>query len=238
MTRTTKHIFMLFLVWSFAQIVCAQEPTNKNWDTQKIKGVRLIPYPSYNGSPFLTDTWCPGKIEFTNGEIADSLFMKYSSYKDELFYYNSAAASQINIDKASLNGFQFIDPNGRARVFRKQYIDNFMKGYQFFEVLYDGPTALLAFRKSSLNTTAPYHDKSDILKNMEYVPEHHLYFYSAGKGYTSVKTSRTSFLSKFEKSHQKPIKKILRKNRIKIENEDTLIQGWKVIEIEGYKVVF
>ncbi len=238
MTRKTKHIFMLFLVWSFAQIVCAQEPTNKNWDAQKIKGVRLVPYPSYNGSPFMTDTWCQGKIEFTTGEIADSLFMKYSSYKDELFYYNSEAASQINIDKASLKGFQFVDPNGRTRIFRKQHIDNFMKGYQFFEVLSDGPISLLAFRKSSLNTTSPYHDKSGILKNMEYVPDYHLYFYSADKGYTSVKTNRTSFLSKFEKVYQKPIKKILRKSRIKIENEDSLIQGWKVIEKEGYQVLF
>lgn len=238
MTRKTKHIFMLFLVWSFAQIVCAQEPTNKNWDAQKIKGVRLVPYPSYNGSPFMTDTWCQGKIEFTTGEIADSLFMKYSSYKDELFYYNSEAASQINIDKASLKGFQFVDPNGRTRIFRKQYIDNFMKGYQFFEVLSDGPISLLAFRKSSLNTTSPYHDKSGILKNMEYVPDYHLYFYSADKGYTSVKTNRASFLSKFEKVYQKPIKKILRKSRIKIENEDSLIQGWKVIEKEGYQVLF
>lgn len=238
MTRKTKHIFMLFLVWSFAQIVCAQEPTNKNWDAQKIKGVRLVPYPSYNGSPFMTDTWCQGKIEFTTEEIADSLFIKYSSYKDELFYYNSEAASQINIDKASLKGFQFVDPNGCTRIFRKQYIDNFMKGYQFFEVLSDGPISLLAFRKSSLNTTSPYHDKSGILKNMEYVPDYHLYFYSADKGYTSVKTNRTSFLSKFEKVYQKPIKKILRKSRIKIVNEDLLIQGWKVIEKEGYQVLF
>ena len=238
MTRQTKHIFMLFLVWSFAQIVCAQEPTNKNWDAQKIKGVRLVPYPSYNGSPFMTDTWCQGKIEFTTGEIADSLFIKYSSYKDELFYYNSEAASQINIDKASLKGFQFVDPNGRTRIFQKQHIDNFMKGYLFFEVLSDGPISLLAFRKSSLNTTSPYHDKSGILKNMEYVPDYHLYFYSADKGYTSVKTNRTSFLSKFEKVYQKPIKKILRKSRIKIENEDSLIQGWKVIEKEGYQVLF
>lgn len=238
MTLRISNILMLFLVCNFTQIVCAQEPTNPNWDARKIKGVRQLPYPSYTGLTFLTDTWRPGKIEFTTGEIADSLFMRYSSFKDELVYYNKAISAQITIDKASLNGFEFTDGDGRTRTFRRQYFDNFMKGDRFFEVLSSGETALLAYRKVNLNTTSAYHDERGILKNMVYDPDYQFYFYSPGKGYTSVRINQGSLLSKFDKASQKTIKKLLRKSKIRIESEYTFIEAWKVIEKEGYKVVF
>ena len=59
MTLRFSNILMLILVWSFSQIVCAQEPTSPNWDAQKIKGVRQLPYPSYTGLPFLTNELVP-----------------------------------------------------------------------------------------------------------------------------------------------------------------------------------
>ncbi len=238
MAPKTKLIFVLFLLWCFARPMYAQEPMNKNWDARKIKGVRMFPYPSYNGHPFLTGTWCLGKIEFTTGEVIDSLFLRYSSFKDELIYYNKAVTSQINIDKASLKGFEFADSTGVKRIFRKQYFDNSMKGYRFFEVLYDGPTPILAYRKVDLILTSPYHNKTGVLKNMEYTAVHHLYFYSAEKGYANIKSNRASFLLKFDKTSQKPIKKLLRKNKIRIENEDSLVQAWKIVEKEGYKILF
>lgn len=238
MTLRITNILMLFLVWSFTQIVCAQEPTNPNWDARKIKGVRLLPYPAYTGSPFLTEAWRPGKIEFTTGEIIDSLYLRYSSFKDELFYFNETIGAQINIDKASLNGFVLTDVDGRTRAFRKQYFDNFMKGDRFFEILSAGETALLAYRKVALNTTSSYNDDSGILKNMAYEPENQFYFYSPGKGYTSVRINQQSLLSKFDKTSQKPIKKLLRKNKIRIEGEESFVRAWKVVEKEGYKVAF
>ena len=229
---------MLFLAWSFTQIVCGQEPTNPNLDAQKIKGVRQLPYSSYTGFPFLTSEWCPGKVEFTNGEISDSLFVRYSSFKDELVYYNKVAGAQINIDKASINGFEFVDADGQIRSFRKQYFDDYMKGDRFFEILSSGETTLLAFRKVGLTTTPAYHDISGVLKNMAYDLNYQFYFYSPEKGYTLVRINQNSLLAKFEKVSQRPIKKLLRKNRIKINGESGFIQAWKTIEKEGYKVIF
>ena len=229
---------MFLLVWGFTQIACAQESTNPSWDAQKIKGIRLLPYPSYTGFPFLTSEWCPGKVEFTNGEISDSLFVRYSSFKDELIYYNKTAGAQISIDKASINGFEFIDADGRIRSFRKQYFDDYLKGDRYFEILSSGETTLLAFRKVGLTTTPAYHDISGILKNMAYDINYQFYFYSPEKGYTLVRISQSGLLSKFDKTSQKPIKKLLRKSRIKINGESSFILAWKAIEKEGYKVVF
>jgi hypothetical protein len=239
MTLKIKKIGLLFMVfWGFAQIAFAQQPMDNKWDAGKIKGARFIPYSLYNGSPFLTEDWCPGKIELTNGEIIDSLSLKYSSYKDELVYFNRDIWTMITIDKASINGFTFIDADGRTRKFTKQYFDNYEKGYRFFEILSKAETSLLAYRKVFLNQTNPYHDNNGTLRNMIYDPHHQFYFYTPEKGYTSVRLNLASLLSKFDKTLQKRIKKLLRQNKIKIQDEYSFIQAWKTIEKEGYKVVF
>lgn len=238
MTTKIYHILFFALTFSFILSVCAQKPINKKWDAEKIKGVRFLPYPSFNGFPFLNDTWVPGKIEFSDGEIADSLFLRYSSFKDELVYYNKAITTQIVIDKASLKGFTFTDTDGAVRVFRKLYFDGFNKGDRFLEVLSGGETDLLAFRKVSMIGTSPYKDRNGILKNTNYEPTYQFYFYSPEKGFTSVRPNWISLLAKFDKLSQKPIRKLLRKNRIKITNERNFIHAWQVIEKEGFKVMF
>ncbi len=238
MSNRIKHILLLVLALSFGSLVTAQETQNVNWEAQKIKGVRPLPDAVYNGSPFLNDSWLPGKIEFADGEIADSIYMKYSSFKDELIYFNKTISAQIMIDKASLNGFSFADKNNKMRVFRKQHFDGFMKGDRYFEVLADGETDLLAYRKVNMNGVAPYHDVNGILKNMEYSTDYQFYFYTPEKGYNSVRLNRSAFLAKFVKTDQKPIKKLLRKNKIFILDEDSFIDAWKTIEKEGFKVVF
>ena len=113
-----------------------------------------------------------------------------------------------------------------------------MKGDRFFEILSSGETTLLAFRKVGLTTTPAYNDISGVLKNMEYDLNYQFYFYSPEKGYTLVRTNQNSLFAKFEKASQRPIKKLLRKNRIKINGESGFIQAWKTIEKEGYKVIF
>jgi len=238
MTLKITKIGLLFMVWGLVQMAYAQQPMNHKWDAGKIKGARQLPYPSYDGFPFLTETWCRGKIEFTNGEIADSLFVRYSSFKDELIYYNPENSTQINIDKASINGFALTDSDGNIRTFTKLYFDNYAKSYRFFEVLSSGEISLLAYRKVILNTSTAYHDKNGILKNMVYEPGYQFYFYSPEKGFTLVRINQAGLLAKFDKTLQKPIKKLLRKSKIKIYGEDSFIQAWKAIEKEGYKVVF
>ncbi|NEW85241.1 MAG: hypothetical protein GZ094_23150 [Mariniphaga sp.] len=79
----------------------AQELFQK-WNPEKIKGTHQIPYPAYSGFPFMTDKFIIGEIEFTDGTKMDSLGLRYSSYRDELIYYNAAISSQIIIDKISL----------------------------------------------------------------------------------------------------------------------------------------
>lgn len=238
MTNKILNSILFFLVLNLSTTVFAQQVPVKKWDLEKIKGTRFLPYPSYTGQPFLTDFWVLGKIELKDGVVIDSLNLRYSSFKDELIYYNPSNGSQIVIDKISLNGFAFTDQNGNISIFRQQYYDNFGKGNRFFEVLADGETKLLAYRKVSLETTQAYKEDKGILKNMIYSSDYSYYFYSPHKGYTSVRMNKMSLLSKFDKVSQKAIKKLLRKIRIRVFDEQSFTLAWKSIEKEGYKVVF
>jgi len=238
MTNKTIHSILFFLVLNLFTAAFAQQVPVKNWDFEKIKGTRFLPYPSYTGFPFLTDTWVPGKIELKDGVVIDSLNLRYSSFKDELVYYNPTISSQIVIDKISLNSFSYTDNEGNIHIFRKQYYDNFGKGDRFFEVLSDGETKLLAYRKVILETTQPYKEEKGILKNMMYGLDYSYYFYSPQNGYTSVRMNKMALLSKFDKVSQKAIKKLLRKHGIRVSDQGSFTMAWKVIEQEGYKVVF
>src|SRR5674476_573460 len=146
----------------------AQDGFTKKWTAEKIKGTRQIPYASYSGTPFLNDKFAIGEIEFSDGSKMDSLGLRYSSYRDEIIYYNATIGAQIIIDEISLNGFSFTDETGQKRVFRQQYYDGFLPGNRYFEVLSDGDIALLVYRKVVLQVCPPYNDNSGVLKNMSY----------------------------------------------------------------------
>lgn len=218
--------------------VQAQQYPEKNWSAEKIKGTRFFPYSTYRGFPFLNDNWAIGKIVFGDGEISDTLNIRYSSYADELVYYNRNNSTQIVIDKASLNGFSFFEKTGYERVFKKLYYNGFWKGFHYFEILSEGETELLCYRKVELLNTWAYKDESGKMKNMEYTPAYVYYFYSPEKGFTSVRMNLLSLLSKFDKTQQKPIKRMLRKKRIRVEGEVSFIQAWKAIKDEGYKIQY
>ncbi|MFA5327358.1 MAG: hypothetical protein WC384_06170 [Prolixibacteraceae bacterium] len=236
--RILKILIHIVPAVLFSLSLQAQQPLDKNWSAEKIKGTRFFPYVRYEGFPFLNDRWVIGKMVFADGEVSDTLRLMYSSYRDDVIYFNRNNSTRIVIDKASLDGFSFNEKDGRVRVFRKLYSDNHWKGFHYFEVLVEGDTELLCFRKVDLISTSVYKDKDGFLKNMVYSPVYSYYIYSPGKGYLPVKKNIFSLLSKFDKTQQKPIKKMLRKKRISIVDEDTFVQAWKAIVQEGYQIKF
>lgn len=216
--------------------VCAQQTPERTWSAEKLKGTRFFPYAPYRGFPFLNDGWVIGRVAFADGEISDTLNIRYSSYADDLIYYNRNISAQIVIDKASLNSFSFVEKNGFTRTFKKLYYNGFWKGYRYFEVLSDGEPELLCYRKVELVNTWAYRNEKGKMKDMEYSPEYVYYFYSPGKGFTQVRMNLASLLSNFDKTQQKPIKKMLRKKRIRVDGEISFIRAWNALKDEGYKI--
>ena len=231
------HI-IIFLSLFTATSLIAQEVTQQNRDTEKIKGTRHIPYPSYSGNPYLNDKFGVGEIEFADGSKTADLFLRYSTYKDELIYFNPVISAQIVIDKISLKGFWLIDKNGTKRVFRQHYYNGFLAGNRFFEVLSDGDVSLLVYRSVVLQNCAPYNSEAGILKNMEYLESFNYYLYNSKKGYELIRTGKNGLLSKFDKPNQKLVKKILRQNKLRIADELSFVKAWDLILKSGVKIIF
>jgi len=210
----------------------AQEVLPKNPNAEIIKGAGFIPYTSYSGSPYLNEKFLIGEIEFLDGTKVRNLGLRYSSYRDEIIYYNTDLSAQIIIDKISLKGFSFTDEQGIKRIFRRQYYDGSFKGEHFFEVLSDGIISLLAYREVDLGQCDPSYSKL----GLAYQQSYSYYMYSADKGYSPLRLNRNSLLLKFDKPNQKLVKKILRKNRVVIEDEASFVLAWNVIKENGISI--
>jgi hypothetical protein len=216
--------------------VSAQENLPKYWDSEKIKGTTNYPYPAAAGHPYLTEKFVRGEIEFPDGTKISDIQMRYSEYRDEIIYYNNIISAQIIIDKISLKGFSFTDSMRVKHVFRQQYYNGFSPGNRFFEVLVDGEVSLLAYRKVVLETCAPYSDVFGRLNNMSYQETFAYYLYHPRKGYESIRINKNSFLTLFSKPNQIQVKKILRKNGVKLNSEEGLVKAWKLIKEKQIEV--
>ena len=232
---TSKLLFFLSIAVIFVSAsVSAQKTDTNSQNSGKIRGARFIPYPNYTGRPYLYDKFLMGEIELTDGTKISNLGLSYSTYRDELIYYNSAISAQIVIDKISLNGFTIHEPNGNSRHFIRQYCGEYMHDHSYFELLSKGKISLLAYRKVNLETCNTYYSKS----GMAYEPAYSYFLYSPEKGYTPVNLTRNSLLSKFTKPNQKIVRKLLRKNGVVIADESGFIRAWNLIEENGIDLAY
>jgi hypothetical protein len=233
MTYKKLYTILLFAMVSTATLI-AQETGQNNQKTEKIRGTRFIPYPNYTGKSYLNDKFVLGEIQLNDGTIIGNIGLNYSTYRDELIYYNSAISSQIQIDKISLKGFSFIDKYGKKRVFHRQYGSASLHDECYFEVLSEGAISLLVYRKVNLESCDTYQSKS----GLAYQPAYLYYLYSAPNGYLPVNLTRGSLLSKFSKPNQKVVRKLLRKNGIMLTDESGFVKAWNLIEEKGIEVDF
>jgi len=231
----TNRILLIILFGLLTAVTAkAQENSPQSLNTEKIKGTRFIPYPGYSGSPYLTDKFVMGEIEFLDGTKTGNLGLRYSTFQDEIIYYNSVISAQIIIDKISLKGFSVTGNKGVKRVFRRQYYNGLLHEERFFEVLSDGKISLLVYRKVDLETCDASYNKF----GLAFQPSFYYYIYAADKGYSPIKINRSSLLSKFNKPNQKLVKKLLRKNKVLIEDEHSFISAWDLIKDKELEIIF
>jgi hypothetical protein len=228
--KTRILCLFVFLGLLSVKTLRAQNAVPQNWKAQKIKGTRHIPYAPAAGRPYLNDRFSSGEIELADGFRFEDLKLRYSSYRDEIIYYNPEIPAQIVIDKATLTGFSLIDTLGTKRIFRLQYYGGYSPGMHFFEVLVDGEIKLLAYRKVSLEVCTPYNDLTGKLNNTIYQEAYSYYLYHPGKGYELIRINKNSLLSKFSQPDQKQVKIILRKNGVKINGEESFVRAWRLID--------
>jgi hypothetical protein len=232
---THKLLYLVLAVGILSTATAFAQPKDlKSKNNENIRGTRFIPYPNYTGKPYLFDKFLKGEIELSDGTKISNLGLSYSTYRDELIYYNTIVSAQIVIDKTSLNGFSIYESNGNVRHFCRQFCSEYMRDQCYFEILSEGKISLLAYRKVNLETCNTYYSKS----GLAYEPANSFFLYSREKGYSLVKLNRKSLLSKFSKPNQKIIRKLLRKNGVVIEDEESFINAWNLIRERGIELIF
>jgi len=230
-----RILYFIILLGLFATTsLNAQNELSKKLSNVNIKGTNFITYPAYSGSPYFNQQFLIGELDFIDGTKIESIGLRYSSYRDEIIYYNTDLSTQIVIDKISLKGFSFTEANGVKRVFRLQNYTGVLNGERFFEVLSDGEIALLAYRKVDLGTCDPAYSKL----GLAYQKSYSYYIYSDFKGYSPIALNRNSLLSKFTKPNQKLAKKILRKNRVVFSDEASFVFAWNLLKENGIPINF
>ena len=233
MAKTILYLVSILLILS-ASNISAQSTDTGNQYGEKIRGTRFMPYPSYSGKPYLYDKFIFGGIELNDGTKISNIGLSYSTYRDELIYYNTEISAQIVIDKLSLKGFTLKETSGKQRIFRRMQSNNFSHEERYYEILYDGKISLLIYRKVNLEPCDTYYSKS----GLAYQPAYIYYLYSAGKGFSALNLTRNSLLTKFNKANQKIVKKLLRKNGIFITDEVNLIKAWTLISEKDIDINF
>ena len=218
-TRIHYLIFILGLLLSVT--LSAQVLEMKNQNFEKIRGTRFIPPPNFTGKPYLYDKFNFGEIELTDGTKIANIGLSYSTYRDELIYYNAIISAQILIDKISLRGFSLRDDNGKYRIFRRLHSSGYSHDESFYELLSEGNISFLAYRKVNLEPCDTYSSKS----GLSYQSAFTYFLYSPDKGFSALNLNRGSFLSKFSKPNQKAVKKLLRKNGIFIADESSVVKA-------------
>ena len=159
MARIIIYLSILLVILSTSDLL-AQNSGTGNQSGKKIRGARFMPYPNYTGKPYLYDKFIYGEIEFTDGTKINNIGLSYSTYRDELIYYNTEVSAQIVIDKISLKGFTLKESNGNQRIFRRMQSTGFSREERYYELLFEGKISLLVYRKVNLESCDTYYSKS------------------------------------------------------------------------------
>jgi hypothetical protein len=203
-----------------------------NTTNRKISGKKYIMKYIPQGSHFYHTDWLHGTLFLEDGEIIDSVAIRYNSYLDELVYFNKSLNSMLEIDKYLIDEFTVQSPVFGIQKFRKIDSENSSNDAKYFHVIYEGEITLLAHYITVEIKTSLFKDKNGYLRDTQLVLTETLYTYTPETGFKKFPPFWSSLL-KIYSENKKQVKKILRKNRLGKYNTNNLKQALLLIENEG-----
>ena len=149
-----KKIFSLILLF-LASIALAEAQFIRD----NVSGAPYVSnrYTEILGSPLLFEDWCEGNIYLKDGSKAEKFPLKFNIYENQLIfnYNNQALIVQNPIKEFVINSVA--DGKTTTMAFRCGYQPIEKNDEKtFYQVLQDGPTALLKQIKKSVVTNATY----------------------------------------------------------------------------------
>lgn len=209
---TILQIFILSEIYC-QNILCNNCPFEIN--NKNKAPVPAIKY--YNKLPskqeqFYND-WTPGKIVYKNGKISDSILIRYNSWTDELLWLRISDYKQGVVIKDLVKEFFFYSKNNTPSM----HFFNTQKNYRqlpvncYIEALNKGNTQLLCFRKMTY------------IKGNNLFSNNYQYYLKRDSVIEKVNLNKKSILSNFPVSERDKLKAILKKEKIRPGNEESII---------------
>ena len=172
-------------------------------------------YSDVSGTLFLYNDWLKGAVEQGNNISYKDVDLKYSTYKDELFFKNPKDGSMLSF-VLPVTAFS-LTINGKIEIYRNGFpdIDNF-NTKSYYQVIFDGGIKLLLKSYKTLIEVKPYNSTTTEKKFVD----NSAYYVLNDNVMTKFKPSMKDFLEIFN-SKSNEIDAFIKKEKIDFkQNQD------------------
>ncbi len=173
-------------------------------------------YSDVSGTAFLFDDWLKGTVEQGNKISYKDVDLKYSLYKDELFFKNPKDGSMLSF-VLPVKAFS-LAIKGKTEIYRNGFpaVDNFNTN-SFYQVLFDGGIKLLFKSYKTLIEVKPY---NATITEKKFV-DNSVYYILKDNVMTKFKPSKKDFLEIFN-SKANEIDAFIKKEKIDFKQQQDL----------------
>lgn len=243
--KMVKKYMMCFLLFSIQYMGSAQNSgisiSNLSKDSNRFQGKLTgeIYYlsPVSNANYFLQKDWEDGTIILKDGDVFENMRMRYMAYGDELVAYNVNNRTLFVVDKSIVKEFIFYSHSETGKLTEQKFINidslNLLFNKSYFHELYSNTSKLLCFYQVEQNKVSPYIGVGGKMYDIEFRLKTMYYILSNEKGLEKIQLRNRSLFNIYPE-HKKEIKKILRKNKINITDESSVIQAVKTLDSMGF----
>jgi hypothetical protein len=207
--NTTLILIFIFTIKLKAQFI-------QNLPDIQGKPLSESTYSDVSGTVFLYDGWLKGTVEQGNKLSYKDVELKYSTYKDELFFKNPKDGSMLSF-VLPVTAFS-LAINGKFDIYRNGFpaIDNFNTN-SFYQVIFDGGIKLLFKSYKTLIEVKPYNSTTTEKKFVD----NPVYYVLKDNVMTKFKPSRKDFLELFN-SKSNEIDAFIKKEKINFKDNQDL----------------
>lgn len=186
-----------------------------------------------NDKFFYQQDWKVSTITLTDGDVFENVKLRYLAYGDQIIAYNDNVRTLFKIEKETVKQFTYKnEANNKEVKFVNVCSDQFYTGCRFFQEMYSGNSKLMGFHFVEEVKVSPYTDKQGIMRDSEYRMNTSYYLFNDKLGFVKIQKNRRSFIKNFP-DKKREIKKLLRKNKQIIIDENSLIQAFILLDEAG-----
>lgn len=209
--------FLLLIVLTNQKTFADNKPQSQN-DINISGYLYLFPH-TFDGSPYLYNSWSIGSVFLTNGERIDNVRLKYNRLTSELVFYHEKHHKLFVVDPLYFNSFTLNNEQSDSLFFSKykgETVGLFLKQGDFLNCLYEGKMKFLVKRSASIISSKGLDTKDEIILTNKYYLQYR-------DKINELKLNKRSLIKLFPIKKQ-GIKKIARKNHFSRKSEANMIK--------------